>query len=215
MKKQTIKEFTEGEINRVTATMMSIDWSNPAAYGDFLAQTYYHICHSTRLLAAAAARFPLHQEKFHLQCMRHSEEERSHEKLSLSDLKEIGYRLEEFSELPGTKSLYRSNYFLIEHVSPLALFGYAYFLEWIAIAGGEKLMAATEPVYGSKAVKHMHVHTKEDPEHLKAYEGLLEEFSGEDREILIEAIATTAADYERIYLEINARAGSKKQKRAA
>lgn len=203
----TMREFTQPHIDRVGGKILAMDWKNSRVYGDFLAQTYYHILHSTRLLAAAAARFTPEQEQLHLQCMKHAGEERSHEKLSLSDLAELGYSLKDFPELHPTKALYRAQYYLIERENPLALFGYAYFLEWIGVAVGPEVMKTLEPFYGKNAVKHLHVHTREDPEHIEMYEKQLDQFRGADRKVIEEAVATTAADYERIYDEIRARAG--------
>lgn len=208
MRRKTMKEFTRPEIERVTETILGLDWKNSRVYGDFLAQTYYHIRHSTRLLAAAAARFTPEQETLHLQCLKHAGEEKSHEKLSSSDLEAVGHALGEFPELPATKALYRSQYYLIEHENPLSLFGYAYFLEWIAVEAGSKVIGMAESFYGPKAVKHMHVHTREDPAHIAVYEKQLDEFTGPDRAALEESVRTTAADYERIYREIEARAAA-------
>lgn len=215
MKKTTVKAFTQPQIERVAARIVGMDWQNKRLYGDFMAQTYYHICYSTRLLAAAAARFTVEQEHLHQQCMKHAGEERSHEKLSLSDLKTIGFTLADFSELPATKAMYRSNYYLIEHVSPLSLFGYAYFLEWVAVRAGSQMLAGVEKLYGANAVKHIHVHTKEDPEHIEVYEKQLDTYSGKDRAVLEEAIETTAFGFERIFEEIQARSGAVARKKAA
>lgn len=203
-----VKEFTRPHIERVMGTLNGMDWKNPDVYGEFLAQTYYHICHSTRLLAAAGARFQVDQDKLHLQCMKHASEERSHEKLSLSDLKEIGRRLEDFPELPATKSLYRSIYYLIEHSSPITLFGYAYFLEWLAVEASP-LEAELSSIYGAKAVKHLHVHAHEDPDHIKAYEDALDRVSGREHMHLLESIESTGYNYERIYDEIKKRVANK------
>jgi hypothetical protein len=213
-KRMSIKEFTQPRVEATADSIMAVDWTHAPAYADFLAQTFYHIQHSTRLLAAAAARFPAEQENLHLHCLKHAGEERSHEKLSLSDLKTVGYALDDFPELPATKSLYRSAYYLIEHVNPVALFGYAYFLEWIAVAAGGRMIPVVEPVYGKKGIKHLHVHTNEDPAHIEGYEELLDTFSGAERDCLLESVATTAADYERLFHEVAARSSRGALRRA-
>lgn len=207
MKKQTIKEFTQPLLDELFSVIVPMDWKNPKVYGDFLAQTHYHISHTTRLLAAAGARFSLQQNEFHLQCMKHAGEERSHEKLSTSDLKEIGLKLEEFPELPATAALYRNAYYLVDHGSPLTLLGYAYFLENVGVKGSliEEVLEAT---YGKKGVKHLSLHAHEDPEHIEAYEKMLDTLSIEDRRWVEEGIASTAYHYQRIYQEIKARAAA-------
>ena len=55
MKKQwSLAGFTEPYMQDVERVMDSADWSDPDIYGNWLAQTYYYVCHSTRLLAAAS-----------------------------------------------------------------------------------------------------------------------------------------------------------------
>lgn len=206
--KKSIVEFTRPHLEAVQSAVVAIDWRDKSLYGDMLAQTYYHICHSTRLLAAAGARFGMADDKFHLQCMKHAGEERSHETLALSDLKRIGGTLADFPELPSTKNLYRSAYYLIEHESPICLFGYAYFLECIAIYGGGLIEKPAREAFGANAVKHLAVHGKEDVDHIQAYEKELISFTGERRAWLEESIVTTAQNYERMFLEIQGRSSA-------
>ncbi len=204
MKKQTVKEFTKPLLDQLLSIIVPMDWKNPRVYGDFLAQAHYHICHTTRLLAAAGARFGPDQDAFHLQCMKHAGEERSHEKLSTSDIKEIGLRLADFPELPATQALYRNAYYLIDHGSPVTLFGYAYFLECVG-ASGKLIEEVLQDTYGRRATKHLSLHAHEDPGHIEAYENTLDGLGGADRKWVEEGIISTAYHYERIYLEILAR----------
>lgn len=216
MKKPSVKEVTKPLLERVNAVIQGMDWSVPEVYGNFLAQTHYHICHSTRLLAAAGGRFSVAQENLHLHCMKHAAEERSHEKLSTSDLERVGFRLADFPELSSTKNLYRNIYYLIDRVNPVAIYGYAYFLECIAVSPGASFIEekACEK-FGVNAVKHVALHLKEDPEHIEAYEKQLEHFNSEERACLIDAIETTGYNYERIYLEIIQKNQAAWKKRAA
>ena len=43
----------------VSAATDRFPWEERAAYADWLAQTYYYVRHTTRLIASAAARFPI------------------------------------------------------------------------------------------------------------------------------------------------------------
>ncbi len=213
--KKEMKAYTEAKINHVTKKVLSLNWENPKVYGDFLAQVYFYVCHTTRILGAAGSRFPLHEQKLHLQCMRHAGEEKSHEQLSFLDLKTLGFKPTDFPELPATKALYRSAYYLIERESPMAIVGYAYFLEWLAVAAGLKLLEVVEPIYGQKAVKHLTVHAKEDPEHIVAVEEMIEKLPKECIPYLEEAVSTAAHQYERLLEEIQQRSASAKVKKAA
>ncbi len=214
MKPVTIKEFTKPLLDELFTKILSLRWDDPGVYGDFLAQTHYHICHTTRLLAAAGSLFEQDQNDFHLQCMKHAGEERSHEKLSISDLTAIGLKIGEFPELPATKALYRNAYYLIDRVNPLTLFGYAYFLESVGISG-VRLERVVQKIYGTKAVKHISLHAHEDPEHVKAYESILDGFKGEQRRYIEDGISSTAYHYTRIYSEIEERAASGSIRQAA
>lgn len=207
MKKTTIREFTQPFLQDLLATILPMKWESPAFYGDFLTQSHFHISHTTRLLAAAGSRFELGQEKFHLQCMKHAAEERSHEKLSLSDLAAMGLKVENFSELQSTKALYRNAYFLIERMSPLTLFGYAYFLECVGAAGA-KIEDRVIAAHGAKSCKHLSLHAHEDPGHIQGYEAMLDGFPPAHRSLLEEGIVGTAFHYKQIYLEIERRASS-------
>ena len=204
--KNEIKNFTQPRIDRVVAALVEPDWTRKEAYADFLAQIYYYVAHTTRILAAAGSRFPLDRQDLHQRCMSHAAEEKSHELLSYADLKTLGYRPEDFTELPATKCLYRSAYYLIERVSPMSLVGYAYFLEWLAVAGGSRLLEIVEPLYGKNAVKHLHVHAKEDPHHIVVVEEMLERLPAADRACIEESIATAATEFERMIREVHARA---------
>lgn len=205
-----IKKMTEQQVNDVVAKVMSMDWENPRVYADFLAQIHHYINHTTRILAAAGSRFPLEQQSLHVQCMRHAGEEKGHENLSMNDIKKLGFRLEDFSELPSTKALYRSIYYLVERESPVAILGYAYFLECFAVVGGLKILEVIEPLYGKDAVKHIAVHAKEDPEHIEAVEAVIASLSREDLAHVEEAMLTTAVEVTRMLDEVQQRAGVKK-----
>lgn len=207
MKKSKTMAFTEPYLQDILSYLKGMDWKDPLVYADFLAQTHYHICHSTRLLAAAGSLFDTSaaQDGLHLQCVKHAGEERSHEKLSTSDLAALGFQLGEFPELQSTKALYRNAYYLIDRESPYTMFGYAFILECLGPRAVEieQLLKAT---YGAKAVKHLTLHAHEDPEHIEGYLAMLDALSGREQKWVEEGIASTAFHYKRIFEEISARA---------
>jgi len=141
-------------------------WDNKLAYAEFLAQTYYYIRHSTRLLAASASRFSQDDQAMHKRFMKHSDEENSHELLAVRDLQKLGYRMEDFRELPQTRSFYEVQYYKIEHCDPAALLGYILALEVTAthLAPIEKKLSG---LYGKECVKLIQVHSDEDPDHVE------------------------------------------------
>jgi len=141
-------------------------WDSKLAYAEFLAQTYYYIRHSTRLLAASAARFSQEDQAMHKRFMKHSDEENSHELLAVRDLQKLGYKIADFRELPQTRSFYEVQYYKIEHCDPAALLGYILALEVTAthLAPIQKKLIG---LYGKDCVKLIQVHSDEDPDHVE------------------------------------------------
>src|SRR4051794_23231768 len=80
-------------------------WGDRRAYADWLAQTYYYVHHSTRLLACAAARFPTDErgDGLHHRFGKHMSEEQKHEKLCVHDLKGLGTSVVDWPERHATR----------------------------------------------------------------------------------------------------------------
>jgi thiaminase len=142
-------------------------WDNREAYAQFLAQTYYYVCHSTRLLAAAAGRFSQEDQAFHKRFLKHTDEENSHELLALRDLANLGFNIKDFRELPQTRTMYEIQYYKIEHRDPAALMGYILALETMAgqVLGPVKERLTT--IYGKECARFIQVHADEDPDHIE------------------------------------------------
>lgn len=148
-----------------------VEWSKPRVYAQFVAQTYYYVCHSTRLLGAAAARVSVAHEKLHQRFLKHASEERSHHLLAERDLRALGFTLADFPELPSTAALYQTQYYRIDYVSPLSLLGYILALEGVAVTHGPAVHAAVRAAHGPDAAAFLRLHAEEDPDHLdKAFE---------------------------------------------
>ncbi len=203
--RKNMRKMVEEQASKLVDEIRQMDWRNERVYADFLSQIYYYVCHTTRILAAAGSRFPLERQDLHHSCLRHAAEEKSHEQLTLSDLKELGFRAQEFPELPATKALYRSAYYLVERESPVALVGYAYFLEFLAVAGGNPLLEIVGPIYGAKATRHVTVHAKEDPEHILAVERMLESLTEKELAWVEEGLMTAAAQFKAMLGEVRVR----------
>lgn len=158
-------------------------WENKKAYAEYLAQTYYYVCHSTRLLAASAARFSQEDQGLHKRFLKHTDEENSHELLAMRDLQKLGFNIKDFPELAQTKTLYEIQYYKIEHCDPAALMGYIVALETMAGNDFKWLKEKTSAIYGTECVKFIQVHADEDPDHiekaLKVINGLKKERLGE------------------------------------
>jgi thiaminase len=171
-----MKEFFQLEIKRLDV-LRGFAWEQPDRYADFLAQTYYYVCHTTRLLAVCASRLDVKREKLHQRFLKHAAEERSHHLLAARDIEALGKSLASYPERPLTSALYEAQYFKAEHVSPTAVFGYILALEGVAVTYGPYIYEAVAHHHGDGAASFVRLHAKEDPDHLESAFEELDKFT--------------------------------------
>src|ERR1700759_4809256 len=153
-------------LDELDKAVRNTPWQDRFVYGAFLAQTYHYVCHSTRLLALAASRFRFADEKTHRRFVKHATEEMSHEVLAVRDLNNLGLSLDQFTEFPSTRAFYQTQYYMIEHVSPWAFWGYILMLEGLALTKGPWLYNEIKQHHGEKAASFVKVHAAEDVGHM-------------------------------------------------
>lgn len=170
-------------------------WRDRSVYGAFLAQTYHYVCHSTRLLALAASRFRFTEEKIHRRFVKHATEEMSHEVLAVRDLTNLGLSLDQYPEFPSTRAFYQTQYYMIEHVSPWAFWGYILMLEGLALTKGPWLYNEIQHHHGDKAASFVRVHAAEDVGHMAEAEKALQSLPDQERPIVVDQIANSRFFY--------------------
>ncbi len=172
-------------------------------YGNWLAQHYYYIRHTTRLLALAASKLdpssPLHRR-----FLEHAAEEQGHEKMILNDLRTLGFSVEDFPEYPATAQMYQAQYFLVEYVSPLSLLGYPLYLESLSCRFGPHIYSLTQSSYGEKASNFIRVHAEQDEDHISSLHKILAGLGPEDYKQVAWSLKQTAYSYQGILKEIKA-----------
>lgn len=141
-------------------------WENAYCYALWLAQTYYFVNHSTRLLALASSQCSLESQKFHVRFLDHLKEERGHEKLALQDLKILDRNIKDIPELAETSGLYQSQYYWITQKGSASFFGYLMALEGIAVRQGPDVYGRVRKKHGEKATQFLRVHVQEDEGHM-------------------------------------------------
>jgi pyrroloquinoline quinone (PQQ) biosynthesis protein C len=202
-----MKALLEEHLERIAPDVESFAWGDRASYADFMAQTYFYVRHSTRLLAAAVARFDLDERgnALHRRFAEHLAEEKSHEKLALHDLKNLGESLESYPELPITRMFYEAQYFKIEHLSPLALFGYILGLEAIGPRYGTMMNARIAEAFGRESTTFLRLHTEEDVDHLDKALRMIDAASGGERALIADNLCQTLYAYGAILAQIRLR----------
>ncbi|MEZ4751609.1 MAG: iron-containing redox enzyme family protein [Bdellovibrionota bacterium] len=160
------KKYSDSCLEALAKEVEAFPWDNSFAYAHWLAQTFYYVSHSTRLLALGASRFPVSEDVFHQRFLAHAGEEKKHEFLALADLKTMGMEIDTLPEFAATRSFYQVQYYWIEHVSPKAFYGYIVMLEGLAVAKARWIENAVKPNYQQNVTRFLKVHANEDPGHL-------------------------------------------------
>lgn len=169
-----LNQALEKAILTTKHSAQKMPWSDKNFYANYLAQTFYYVRHSTRILALSAARLDYeNQQKIHLRFLKHLGEEANHEKLALNDLKYLGHDINDFEELNSTRLFYETQYYKIEHQHPMALMGYILYLEVLAQNLCPSLAKKLTESFGKKATTFLFVHGEEDPHHVDEAKKLL------------------------------------------
>jgi thiaminase len=164
--------------------LKSLPWNNQRAFGDFLAQTYYYVNHSEKLLALAASRMNEEDRKIQRRFFVHLSEENAHDLMIKKDLENLGYSLSDFPERPETKIFWETQYYKIEHVDATALMGYILLLEDVATEVCPWIYQQVEKYHGKKCGTFLRVHGEEDPHHVSEAVAVIDKLSEERKKII-------------------------------
>ncbi len=193
-----------------------LPWHDREFYSNYLAQTFYYVRHSTRMLATSAGRLTYEdQQNLHLRFLKHLSEEAGHEKLAINDLKHMGHTPNDYKELNSTRYFYETQYYKIEHRDPLAIMGYILYLEVLAQNVCPPLSKKIETLFGKKASTFLLVHGEEDPHHVEEAQKLLMTLSPPSLEIIIENLEQSANAFNLIMKEIEESTQYMKWKKSA
>jgi pyrroloquinoline quinone (PQQ) biosynthesis protein C len=202
-----MKALLHDEVERLAADVDAFPWEERAAYADWVTQTYHYVCHSTRLLATAAGRFELDERgnALHRRFAEHVREETKHELLAIHDVKELGESMADYSELPATRMLYESQYYKIEHLHPVVVFGYILGLEAVGPRFGKPLAVRIARTFGEKCTSFLRVHADGDVEHLDKALRMIEVASERERRLIEDNLRQTLYGYGAILAQIRSR----------
>ena len=137
--KINIEQIAKEEMAKTEKFMLQYPWEDPYAYAMWLAQTYYMVSHSTRLVALAGACVKLGSEKLHARFVDHSREERGHQAVCVSDIQALGFELNDFPKTFQAQAMYQIQYYWIQFQGAASFFGYTLALECLAEQFGPQL----------------------------------------------------------------------------
>jgi hypothetical protein len=201
---EAMKEVLARSIEELSRGLERFPWTDRDAYCDWLAQTYYYVRHSTRLLAAAAARFACDElgDTLHHRFTRHMKEEHKHELLALRDLHVLESGIDAFAERPATRLLYEPQYFKIEHQSPVAVLGYILGLEGMSAGRGKWVLEEARRVHPARATTFLEVHAHDDEDHLQKGIAVVETLPASEAKWVEENLRQTAFAYNSMLDEV-------------
>lgn len=202
-------------VDDLAEQLIHFPWENKEAYAYWLAQTYYFVRHTTVLLALSAAKFGNKNRPKQYATFKHIREELNHDLIPLEDLKALGTSIDQIPELEETSAFYQSQYYFIDYVHPIALYGYALALEGLAAKKGPALYEILNRHYGKDATKFVKLHAIVDQDH---FEQGLEDFkdvSGEEAQYVIQNLHQSSRMYYNILRRIQEIVATKNVKKSA
>ncbi len=199
---QNLRDFYRQEIDLTGKTVRNFPWQNPEFYAAWLSQTHFYQIHSTRVVAFAGGLFPYSMNEFHLNFMEYAREEKNHEKLLIFDLKDLERKITDYNEIAETQALYQSQYYWIQHVHPITIYGYFLYLEGIAVEHGQYILDKVESAFGGKAARCLKVHINEDVDHTEGHFKSLANLKEEHVELIKKNLHVSARLYENMMLRM-------------
>lgn len=173
----TIQQIINQEMEQTKELIFSYPWEDPQAYAMWLAQTYYMVSHSTRLVALAGAYVPVGNESLHARFVDHSKEERGHQAVCVADIKNLGYKLSDFPMTFQAQAMYQIQYYWVQFRGAASFFGYTLALECMAERFGVEVAQRVLKAHGPKATMFLKLHSEDDQEHTQSAYKQIEKLS--------------------------------------
>lgn len=199
---EVVKQDAIAAYKEVFQVFDGFDWTDRALYGDWLAQTYYYVCHVTRALAFAASKCMQDQDKMFAVLLKAIREEYGHEKLALNDLSALGYALEDFPEYPQTAKYHQSFYQMIESHGPYVMAGFALPLEGIGPKCFANILGDLEKAHGAKTITFIKLHAVLDVDHFDEGLAALDSMSEDQLKAVHAGLKLTTRSYTDIIRQI-------------
>lgn len=206
--KLDLQQTANEEMAKTKEYMLGYPWEDPKAYAMWLAQTYYMVSHSTRLVALAGAYVKLGNESLHARFVDHSREERGHQAVCISDIQALGYQLNDFPKTFQAQAMYQIQYYWIQHQGAASFFGYTLSLECLAEKFGPELASRVLKAHGPKASKFLKLHSEDDQEHTQEAYRHLKNLSVEEAVVATENLILSAEIYRSMLIDLKARLNS-------
>lgn len=193
---QLLKDHYLLEIEKSKSIFLNQPWDDLDFYAEWLAQTYFYAVHTTRIISLAGSLFNLEQNDFHQRFMEHTKEEKNHDLILINDLKSLGKELTQFSPFVSSISLYQTQYYNIQHVSPLSVYGYFLYLEGLANKLGDMLYEKLKKSHPKNSINYVKIHATEDKHHIEEHFNILNKCPNNEVNNILSNIKKTSGLYQ-------------------
>ncbi|MFW5451780.1 MAG: TenA family transcriptional regulator [Methylophagaceae bacterium] len=177
--------YTAPIINKALTQDITLD-----DYVGFLTEAYHHVKHTVPLLMAVGARLPEQKEWLRNAIAKYIEEELGHQEWILNDIAACGIDKEAVRRsqpAPETELMVAYAYDTIQRVNPLGFFGMVHVLEGTSIATADAAAQGVQKALGlpNEAFSYLRSHGALDIEHVKFFEGLMNQIDDKQEQDLI------------------------------
>lgn len=151
-------------------------------YVAFLVQAYHHVKHTVPLLMGTGARLPDSKEWLRVAIAEYIEEETGHQEWVLNDIGNCGFDKEAArasKPAASTELMVAYAWDMVNRVNPLGFFGMVHVLEGTSIRIADKAADAIRQKLGlpQKAFSYLYSHGSLDQDHVKFFEGLMDQIT--------------------------------------
>jgi pyrroloquinoline quinone (PQQ) biosynthesis protein C len=159
-------------------------------YVAFLTQAYHHVKHTVPLLMAVGSRLPEDKEWLRTAVAEYIEEEIGHQEWILNDIAQCGFDKEfvrHSKPLPATDLMVAYAYDMIQRKNPLGFFGMVHVLEGTSINLADQVADAARETLKlpRSAFTYLYSHGSLDQDHVKFFEGLMDQIVAVQEQQLI------------------------------
>ncbi len=159
-------------------------------YIAFLTQAYHHVKHTTPLLMNVGAKLTEDKEWLRNAVAEYIEEELGHQEWILNDIAACGADKEvvrRSQPAPETELMVAYAYDTVNRINPVGFFGMVHVLEGTSIAVADDAAASIQKSLGlpNSAFSYLRSHGALDQQHVKFFEGLMNQIENEQEQVLI------------------------------
>ncbi len=177
-------------------------------YVAFLTQAYHHVKHTTPLLMATGGRLSADKEWLRNAVAEYIEEELGHQEWILNDIAACGFDKEQARNSQpnlSTELMVSYAYDTVNRINPLGFFGMVNVLEGTSIKIADLAAEKIQHTLGlpNSAFSYLRSHGALDQEHIKFYEGLMEQITDpQEQQCIIHAAKRFYVLYGNIFREL-------------